>query len=66
MAYYAKTYGLSLDIDNCEPNQCQNGGTCLDRLNSHYCICAPGYEGFNCEKSNDVIQSRLIESIGKI
>ena len=27
----------------------QNGGTCLDGVNSYTCVCAPGFTGGNCE-----------------
>ena len=35
-------------------NPCSFGGTCeyLESTNSHRCICAKGYCGFNCETSN--------------
>ena len=42
---------FTLDIDECSPNPCKNGGTCTDGLNSYSCSCQVGYEGDNCEIS---------------
>ena len=36
-------YGLHLytisDVDECASNPCQNSGTCIDGVNSYYCVC---------------------------
>ena len=40
-----------LDIDDCQPNPCANGGLCSDGVNSYTCHCAPGYTGPNCNTS---------------
>ena len=40
-----------VDIDYCASNPCQNGGTCIDGINTYTCNCAPGYIGYNCEAS---------------
>ena len=40
-----------LDIDDCEPNPCANGGLCTDGVNSYTCSCAIGYMGPNCNTS---------------
>ena len=40
-----------LDINNCQPNPCSNGGTCVDGVNDHYCICTPYYTGPSCGTS---------------
>ena len=40
-----------VDIDDCDPNPCVNGGTCTDRVNGYSCKCAPGYTGPNCGTS---------------
>ena len=37
------------DIDECTPNPCQNGGTCIDGSNSFACQCPPGHIGMSCE-----------------
>ena len=37
-----------VDIDDCSPGVCKNGGTCHDGVNSYTCSCAPGYTGPNC------------------
>ena len=35
--------------DPCEPNPCQNGGTCTDNGGVADCECALGYSGPSCE-----------------
>ena len=37
------------DIDECASSPCQNGGTCVDEINSYICECHPGCTGANCE-----------------
>ena len=31
------------DIDECESNPCQNGATCVNKIDSYFCDCLPGY-----------------------
>lgn len=38
-----------IDINDCEKSVCQNSGTCIDRVNSYECECAPHYTGAHCE-----------------
>jgi hypothetical protein len=33
----------------CDPNPCENGGSCVEIVNSYQCQCADGYTGRNCE-----------------
>ena len=39
----------TLDIDECSSAPCQNGGSCIDQVNSFRCDCSGGYEGTRCE-----------------
>ena len=39
------------DINDCSPDPCQNGGTCVDLVGSYRCDCKTGYSGTNCETS---------------
>uniref|UniRef100_A0AAR2KTZ8 Delta-like protein n=1 Tax=Pygocentrus nattereri TaxID=42514 RepID=A0AAR2KTZ8_PYGNA len=41
------------NINDCESNPCQNGGTCIDKVNVYQCICADGWEGARCEINTD-------------
>ena len=43
------------DIDDCNPDACKNGGSCLDGVNSYTCICAAGYTGPNCNISEYIV-----------
>lgn len=38
-----------VDIDECDPNPCVNGASCLDGLGSYTCRCLPGFNGTRCE-----------------
>jgi len=42
------------DVDDCQSNPCQNGGTCIDEINSFVCLCLPSYGGATCEKGNNL------------
>ena len=37
------------DINNCEPNPCQNDGACTDAVNNYTCACVVPYTGTDCE-----------------
>ena len=39
------------DIDECQSNPCQNGGTCKDQVNGYSCSCNAGYTGEKCQTS---------------
>ena len=38
-----------VNIDECEPSPCLNGGECTDGDNSYTCSCSNGYSGSECE-----------------
>ncbi|XP_065195038.1 uncharacterized protein LOC135826352 [Sycon ciliatum] len=38
------------EIDECASEPCQNGGRCIDALNSFTCDCSVGHEGDVCQK----------------
>ena len=42
-------YNFIVDGNECSPNSCRNGGTCIDGCSSYRCSCRPGYTGTNCE-----------------
>ena len=37
------------EIDDCNPDPCENGGRCIDGLDTYICDCVLGYTGDNCE-----------------
>ena len=45
----------SLDINDCDPNPCQNGGECIDEVNDYTCECTPDWTGEDCELSMTLI-----------
>ena len=38
----------TVNIDDCDPNPCMNGGSCEDLINDYACQCASGYAGSDC------------------
>lgn len=38
-----------VNINECEPNPCVNGASCMDGLGSYTCRCLPGFNGTRCE-----------------
>ena len=43
-----KSLFLLVDTDDCYPNPCLNGGTCIDAVNDYNCLCAPLFVGKSC------------------
>ena len=37
-----------VEIDECSPNPCKNGGNCTDMVNGFSCSCFAGYTGEDC------------------
>ncbi|KAK2886327.1 cubilin [Channa argus] len=42
------TLELTVQKVSCSSNPCQNGGTCLNLLNSYHCVCPTNWAGPNC------------------
>jgi len=40
------------NIDYCDPDPCENGGTCHVGIDDYTCVCVLGYKGYNCTISN--------------
>ena len=45
-----KPTGGCVEINECDSSPCQNGATCVDRLNSYRCRCASGFKLDECQK----------------
>ncbi|XP_028288640.1 cubilin [Parambassis ranga] len=39
---------MTIQRVSCSSNPCQNGGTCLNLLNSYHCVCPSNWAGPNC------------------
>ena len=39
----------NVEESKCEPNPCQNGGTCTETHGTYQCDCSPGWSGLSCE-----------------
>ena len=37
-----------VEIDECDPNPCQNGGNCTDLIDNFVCTCFPEFTDENC------------------
>ncbi|TKR93116.1 hypothetical protein L596_007632 [Steinernema carpocapsae] len=48
-----------IDIDDCNPNPCLNGGTCTDKVNAFECSCVTGTTPPICEDTIDDCKSNL-------
>ena len=49
-----------LDIDDCNPDPCQNNGTCTDLVNDYQCDCVSGFNGTNCDNSKQSYKCILL------
>ena len=54
---------LTLDINECESNPCENGGTCTDMDYGYRCSCKSGFTGSECE-TGTLISYVLCDSNG--
>ena len=49
--FFAFSHPFDVDIDDCGSNPCQNGGACVDGVDSYTCICQAGLSGEECQES---------------
>lgn len=53
--FHIKLSLLYTDINDCQPDPCENNGTCTDLVNDYQCDCVAGFNGTNCENSTHCI-----------
>ena len=63
MAAINKIEFLSKEINECASNPCENGGTCVDGINSYNCKCVAGYVGHNCDTGIFFIVMLLAQNV---
>lgn len=51
LIYFSIKSYFNTDIDDCLPGPCRNHGTCTDLVNDYQCDCVAGFNGKNCENS---------------
>jgi len=56
--------GVCTNIDECSPDPCQNGATCIDSINEYTCDCPTGYDGVVCQFDIDACDPNLCENGG--
>ena len=57
--YLVYDYSFVVNGNECDPNPCQNGGTCINECsNSQQCSCPLGYNGTYCEHPATVASTR--------
>lgn len=49
------------NVDNCPGHLCQNGGTCIDGVNSYRCRCTSNFNGNFCEIDVDECATRFVK-----
>ena len=54
-----------INVDDCEPNPCRNGGTCRDHVDEFSCECPEGYEGKLCDVNIDDCVNQACYNGGK-
>lgn len=51
------------DDDECVSDPCLNGGFCLDDINDYFCVCAPGWNGKDCENGESSVALETLSFI---
>ncbi|XP_029467630.1 LOW QUALITY PROTEIN: protein crumbs homolog 2 [Rhinatrema bivittatum] len=54
----------STNIDECESQPCQNGGSCYDLVNGFHCHCVLGFTGISCAININECENNVCENGG--
>lgn len=54
------------NVNSCEINRCEHGGTCIDTLDGFECKCKPGFVGLNCEAQVKECAAEPCNSVGTL
>ena len=60
MRAFCRDVAFYSDIDECVSSPCNNGGTCIDEIDSFACLCMPGFTGDQCETSEFIFVTVLM------
>ena len=55
-----------LDINECDTDPCENGGTCDNTIGSFTCTCVAGYDGATCQNGKKPLQKYVMRRINMI
>lgn len=50
-SFFTTKFFSYTDINDCQPDFCENNGTCIDLVNDYRCDCVAGFNGTICENS---------------
>lgn len=53
-----------MNIDDCSPNKCLNGGECIDLVDGFKCKCDAGYTGSLCQHQIDACEQKPCQNGG--
>jgi Notch-like protein len=53
------------EVNECDPNPCENGGECDDEVGGYICECPEGFSGDDCETDIDYCDSEPCQNGGE-
>ena len=58
--FQAGFYFCFVEINECSPNPCKNGGSCTDLVNGFSCSCVAGYNGDGCSNGKEHATKNIV------